>query len=66
MLEHVDTRPAPLLRFARHRDALCGQRRNLDESIEELRDIADGRNDIWPKLQGSPLALGTPGLPHMS
>jgi hypothetical protein len=24
----------------------AAERRNLDESIEELRDIADGRNDI--------------------
>ena len=28
------------------------ERRNLDESIEELRDIADGRNDILAQAAG--------------
>jgi len=40
------------------------ERRNLDESIEELRDIADGRNDILAQAAGSPRDRGTPGLPH--
>ena len=33
----------------------CGtpaERRNLDESIEELRQIADGRNDILAEAAG--------------
>ena len=31
----------------------CGaERRNLDESIEELRQIADGRNDILAQAAG--------------
>jgi hypothetical protein len=28
------------------------ERRNLDESIEELRDIADGRNDLLAQAAG--------------
>lgn len=37
-----------LLRSALHGTAMryAAERRNLDESIEELRQIADGRNDI--------------------
>jgi hypothetical protein len=30
----------------------AAERRNLDESIEELRDIADGRNDILARAAG--------------
>jgi hypothetical protein len=30
----------------------AAERRNLDESIEELRDIADGRNDILAEAAG--------------
>jgi hypothetical protein len=30
----------------------AAERRNLDESIEELRDIADGRNDILAQAAG--------------
>ena len=28
------------------------ERRNLDESVEELRQIADGRNDILAEVAG--------------
>jgi hypothetical protein len=37
-----------LLQVALHGTAMryAAERRNLDESIEELRQIADGRNDI--------------------
>jgi len=51
------------------------ERRSLDESIEELRDIADGRNDIlaeaagitagawyaWPSTHGPPEPLRRAG-----
>jgi hypothetical protein len=37
------------------------ERRNLDESIEELRDIADGRNDILAEAAGITADRGTPG-----
>ena len=30
----------------------AAERRNLDESIEELRQIADGRNDILAEAAG--------------
>jgi hypothetical protein len=30
----------------------AAERRNLDESIEELREIADGRNDILAEAAG--------------
>jgi hypothetical protein len=30
----------------------AAERRNLDESIEELRQIADGRNDILAEVAG--------------
>jgi hypothetical protein len=30
----------------------AAERRNLDESIEELRQIADGRNDVLAKAAG--------------
>ena len=52
MLEHVHSRPAPLR--ALHGTAMryAVERRNLDESIEELRDIADGRNDILAQAAG--------------
>jgi hypothetical protein len=44
----------------------AAERRNLDESIEELRQIADGRNDILAEAAGiiagawyaSPATLG--------
>ena len=40
--------PGQLLYSALHGTAMryAAERPNLDESIEELRDIADGRNDI--------------------
>jgi hypothetical protein len=37
-----------------------------DESIEELRQIADGRDDIWPRPPGLPRALGMPAQPPTS
>ena len=30
----------------------AAERRNLDESIEELRQLADGRNDILAQVAG--------------
>jgi hypothetical protein len=46
--------PDQLLYVALHGTAMrCAtERRNLDESIEELRDIADGRNDILAEAAG--------------
>ena len=43
-----------LLFSALHDTAMryAAERRNLDESIEELRQIADGRNDILPEAAG--------------
>jgi len=43
-----------LLYSALHGTAMrsAAERRNLDESIEELRDIADGRNDILAEVAG--------------
>ena len=43
-----------LLRTALHGTAMryAAERRNLDESIEELRQIADGRNDILAEAAG--------------
>jgi hypothetical protein len=43
-----------LLFSALHGTAMryAAERRNLDESIEELRDIADGRNDILAEAAG--------------
>ena len=40
-------RPSP-----RHRHAVRRRTRNLDESIEELHQIADGRNDILAEAAG--------------
>jgi hypothetical protein len=46
--------PDQLLYVALHGTAMryATERRNLDESIEELRDIADGRNDILAQAAG--------------
>jgi hypothetical protein len=46
--------PDQLLYSALHGTAMryAAERRNLDESIEELRDIADGRNDILAEAAG--------------
>jgi hypothetical protein len=43
-----------LLYVALHGTAMryAAERRNLDESIEELRQIADGRNDILAEAAG--------------
>jgi hypothetical protein len=43
-----------LLYSALHGTAMryAAERRNLDESIEELRQLADGRNDILPEAAG--------------
>ena len=43
-----------LLRTALHGTAMryAAERRNLDESIEELREITDGRNDILAEAAG--------------
>jgi hypothetical protein len=44
-----------LLYSALHGTAMryAAERRNLDESIEELRQIADGRNDILAEAAGN-------------
>jgi hypothetical protein len=46
--------PDQFLYSALHGTAMryAAERRNLDESIEELRDIADGRNDILAEAAG--------------
>jgi hypothetical protein len=46
--------PDQLLYSALHGTAMryAAERRSLDESIEELRDIADGRNDILAEAAG--------------
>jgi hypothetical protein len=46
--------PDQLLYSALHETAVryAAERRNLDESIEELRQIADGRNDILAEAAG--------------
>jgi hypothetical protein len=46
--------PDQLLYSALHGTAMryAAERRNLDESIEELRQIADGRNDILAEAAG--------------
>jgi hypothetical protein len=56
-----------------HRTALHGtamryaaERRNLDESIEELRQIADGRNDILAEAASITPGLGMPARPLTS
>jgi len=43
-----------LLYSALHGTAMryAAERRSLDESIEELRDIADGRNDVLAQAAG--------------
>jgi hypothetical protein len=43
-----------LLNSALHGSAMryAAERRNLDESIEELRQIADGRNDVLAEAAG--------------
>ena len=43
-----------LLYVALHGTAMqyAAERRNLDESIQELREIADGRNDILAEAAG--------------
>jgi hypothetical protein len=43
-----------LLRSALHGTVMryAAERRNLDESIEELRQVADGRNDILAEAAG--------------
>jgi hypothetical protein len=46
--------PDQLLYSALHGTAMryAAERRNLDESIEELRQIADGRNDVLSEAAG--------------
>jgi hypothetical protein len=57
-----------LLYSALHGTAMrcAAERRNLDEAIEELRQIADGRNDTWPRPPESPLDPGMPAQPLTS
>jgi hypothetical protein len=51
-----------LLYSALHGTAMryAAERRNLDESIEELRQIADSRNDILAETAGITRVLGMP------
>jgi hypothetical protein len=61
--------PDQLLYSTHHGTAMryAAERGNLDESIEELHDIADGRaTTSWPKPQESPRDRGTPGPPLTS
>jgi hypothetical protein len=54
-----------LLYSALHGTAMryAAEKRNLAESIEELRQIADGRDDILAEAAESRLTAGTPGHP---
>jgi hypothetical protein len=56
-----------LLFSALHGTAMryAAERRNLDESIEELRQIADSRNDIPAEAASSLPGLGMPAGPPM-
>jgi hypothetical protein len=57
-----------LLYSALHGTAMryAAERRNLDESIEELRQIAAAETTSWPRPPGSPQASGMPGQQPMS
>ena len=57
-----------LLYSALHGTAMryAAERRNLDEAIEELRQIADGRNDILAEAAGITAAPGMPAQPPTS
>jgi hypothetical protein len=44
----------------------AAERRNLDESIAELRQLADGHDDVLAEAAESRLVRGSPGHPHMS
>jgi hypothetical protein len=54
-----------LLYSALHGTAMryAAERRNLNEAIEELRQIAAAVTTSWPRLQASPRALGMPAQP---
>jgi hypothetical protein len=60
----MSTKDQPLY-SALHGTAMryAAERRSLDESIQELREIADGR---WPKPLALLPGLGTPGRPPTS
>jgi hypothetical protein len=51
-LQYVHQRSTPLQRSPRHRHAIRRRTPHLDESIEELREIAHGRNDILAAAAG--------------
>ncbi|HEX5905446.1 MAG TPA: hypothetical protein VFY56_00380 [Propionibacteriaceae bacterium] len=53
-----------LLYSALHGTAIgyAAEPRNLDEAIEELRQVADGRNDILAEAAGITAGLGMPVL----
>ena len=60
-----------LLYSALHSTAMryAAERRNLEESIEELRRIADGRDEVIAEAAGITVGAGTPGrrlMPAMS
>jgi hypothetical protein len=51
-----------LLYSALHGTAMryAAERRSLDESIEELREIAMAATTSWPRPLASPRGIGTP------
>jgi hypothetical protein len=51
-LEHEHQGSTALQRLHGTAMRYAAERRNLDESIEELRQIADGRNDILAEAAG--------------
>jgi hypothetical protein len=57
--------PDQLLYSALHGTAMryAAGRRNLDESIEELRQIADSRNDLLAEAAGITAGPGMPAPP---
>jgi hypothetical protein len=64
-VEHGHQGPTALQRVAWHGVAATEQH-NLAEAIAELREMADGRNDISLRQPVSPQELGMLRLPPMS
>jgi hypothetical protein len=60
--------PDQLLYGALHGTAMryAAERCNLDESIEELRQLANGRNDILAEAAGITRPPGMPAQPFTS
>jgi hypothetical protein len=57
-----------LLYSALHGTAMryAAERRSLDKSIEELREIADGHDEVLAEAAGITAVRGTRGRPPMS